>query len=749
MTQRRRVLVEWLCVLLLAGGLGCAAALGGWLWRLDLGLQDWAQQHIQRQANADVLIVAIDDKSLAELGRWPWPRNLHAALIDKLSAAGARAVALDLMFAESEEQDALLAAAMLRNGHVVLPVFQQQHDEQISGEMRPVAVLEHAAAALGHIQVELDPDGIARSVYLYEGWQGALHPQLALALWQLAGGRASTVLPPAGQGWQRAGWLRIPFVGPPGSFAQVSYADVLSGRVPPAQLADKLVLVGATALGLSDTVPVPTAALHRQMPGVEVHANVLTALAQDSGIAQAGTAWQAVLSAVSSLLLLLVLARSSARVGLLATVATCLALLVSSFLLLRLWPLWLGPTPALLACFIAYPLWSWRRLEATQRYLDRELLVLRDSVALPASGGVDPLQQRLEIVRQATQASQEARRLVEDLLAHLPVGVIVLQTQGTLRYANDKALALFEASDYESLIRKLRQLRWPPAIHTAASTPVPPAAPQQAEVLLPSSTAALASLSALQDKQGQPTGLVIGLADLSELRAAQQARDDTLRFVSHDLRAPLASLLSLIDEPAEDAAWLPRLRRHAQSALQLADELFRLSRIEAADPARFMIVDLQAICAEACDELWAHARDGNNALQLNASDEEYLVLGSSELLRRALINLISNAIKYGAPGQPVEISFTRVASCWEIAVRDHGPGIAEAERKLLFRRFGRLPAASARGIAGQGLGLVMVRTVAEKHGGSVRHEAAAGGGSCFILSLPAREAAEHEAAGPA
>jgi signal transduction histidine kinase len=430
-------------------------------------------------------------------------------------------------------------------------------------------------------------------------------------------------------------------------------------------------------------------------------------------------------------------------------VATCLALLVSSFLLLRLWPLWLGPTPALLACFIAYPLWSWRRLEATQRYLDRELLVLRDSVALPASGGVDPLQQRLEIVRQATQASQEARRLVEDLLAHLPVGVIVLQTQGTLRYANDKALALFEASDYESLIRKLRQLRWPPAIHTAASTPVPPAAPQQAEVLLPSSTAALASLSALQDKQGQPTGLVIGLADLSELRAAQQARDDTLRFVSHDLRAPLASLLSLIDEPAEDAAWLPRLRRHAQSALQLADELFRLSRIEAADPARFMIVDLQAICAEACDELWAHARDGNNALQLNASDEEYLVLGSSELLRRALINLISNAIKYGAPGQPVEISFTRVASCWEIAVRDHGPGIAEAERKLLFRRFGRLPAASARGIAGQGLGLVMVRTVAEKHGGSVRHEAAAGGGSCFILSLPAREAAEHEAAGPA
>jgi CHASE2 domain-containing sensor protein len=149
-------------------------------------------------------------------------------------------------------------------------------------------VLAGAAAALGHIQMEFDPDGVARSVYLQEGWGLARHPQLALALQQVvsgAGGADPAATHQAGEPvWQRRDWLRIPFAGPPGSFTHISYADVLSGAVPAEVLRGKLILVGATALGLADSVPVPTSGFSRPMAGVEVHANVLAAIRAGNAI---------------------------------------------------------------------------------------------------------------------------------------------------------------------------------------------------------------------------------------------------------------------------------------------------------------------------------------------------------------------------------------------------------------------------------------------------------------------------------
>ncbi|GAA5165478.1 CHASE2 domain-containing protein [Viridibacterium curvum] len=738
MSPRQRIVTEWWLVCLLACALGISAALGSWLWRADLALHDWQQSRTPRQADPDVVIVAIDEASLTSIGRWPWPRQLHATLIDQLSDAGAAGVALDLMFAEPGEGDIALARAIARNGKVVLPVFQQERDGQISGEQMPVGALVSKAAALGHIQMELDPDGIARSVYLREGWELARHVQFAAALWQLAGGPAIPVgTRVSREQWQRADWLRIPFVGPPGSFTQYSYVDVLTGAVPRERLRGKLVLVGATALGLSDTVPVPTSALHRPMPGVEVHANVLTALRAGTGLRIASPVAQALLAAIACLALMSVLARCNARAGLLWTLGTLALLVLICGVLMRSGMLWMGPMPALLACAVAWPLWSWRRLEATQRYLDEELSALRDESPVPAVRGLDPMQQRLQLVRRAAHTSRALRKLIEDTVAHLPVGVVVLRPDGQLVLANAKARALLAASGDGAVLEALRATRWPPPLETRAGLPQTPAAPMQIAVQSAAGVPMLASFSALDDVVDASSSLVIGLADLSAERAAQQSRDDTLRFVSHDLRAPLASVLSLIDAPPADEPLLPRLRRHTASALELADELFRLARIEAADPARFEPVDLRALCDEACDELWAQARTANCRFDMPPYGEEWLVVGSSELLRRALINLIGNAIKYGEPGQTVEIGLQREEAFIAVRIRDHGPGIPVAERGGLFQRFKRLPGALARGIAGHGLGLVMVRTVAERHGGSVAFEAPGDGGSCFVLRLPA------------
>ena len=112
--------------------------------------------------------------------------------------------------------------------------------------------------------------------------------------------------------------------------------------------------------------------------------------------------------------------------------------------------------------------------------------------------------------------------------------------------------------------------------------------------------------------------------------------------------------------------------------------------------------------------------------------EPCVVVGSAERLQIAVRNLLDNAAKFGPPGAPVEVRLVG----GELTVRDHGPGIAAADLPHVFDRFYR--AASARAVPGSGLGLSIVRQVAESHGGTVRAESAPGGGTLIRLRLPGR-----------
>lgn len=731
MNPRQHILLEWSLVSALVCTLALACALQGWLWRFDLQLHDMALARPTARPDAGIVIVAIDEASLTELGRWPWPRSLHAALLDRLHEAGSRAVALDIIFTEPSADDARLATALRRHGKVVLPVLQTESHEQITGEALPTPQLRDAAGALGHIHMEFDPDGIARSVFLHEGWQAARHPQLALALQQLDQGLPPAAASKPGPGWRRADWLRIPFAGPPGTYPRLAYADVLAGRVPAELLRDKLVLVGATAQGLSDSVPVPSSALSRPMPGVEVHANVLAALRGGKAIKLISPWLNGAFALLASLVLMILLGRSNARNGLLWTLALGTGVLLMSWLGLVYSGFWLAPASTLLACLLAYPLWSWRRLEATQRHVDAELQALHRSDAVSIPGGLDPLQQRLALLRAAATLGREAQALAEGVIAHLPVGVIALHADGRLRLSNFTACTLLGINTATELPAALRALPWPASSHPQQGLPAVPAEASELNLHSPTGQPLLLRLATLGEG-----GLIIGLADLSQVEAAQQAREDTLRFVTHDLRAPLASVISLIDVAPPEVELLPAIRKIADNALGLIDALFRLSRAEAADPESFETVDLLAVIQDACELCWAQARSAGVVITPHTSGlDEARVLGSHELLHRALGNLLSNAIKYGGAGE-VELGLSARGTDWCLSVRDHGPGIPEGDRERLFQRFARMPDAVRRGLPGSGLGLLMVRTVAERHGGHVEASFPTDGGCCFSVRLP-------------
>ncbi len=230
-----------------------------------------------------IVVVAIDDASIREVGRWPWRRNVHAALIEKVAASGARAIGYDVNFPEptcssadrGEERcgdDALLAAAIEQAGNVVLPLeatFVRQAGASAPLAVRPITPIPEltAVSTLGFVNTPADADGVFRRLPLTVGGVAAERNQPFFC----AVIREASLPNTACAG---GGVFLVHFAGPKGTFPTVSAADVLAGRMDATLFRDAIVMIGATAPDLHDVLLTPTAK-REPMPGIEVHANAI------------------------------------------------------------------------------------------------------------------------------------------------------------------------------------------------------------------------------------------------------------------------------------------------------------------------------------------------------------------------------------------------------------------------------------------------------------------------------------------
>jgi adenylate cyclase len=247
------------------------------------------------QPGPDIAIIAIDDKSIAELGRYPWSRDHYARLIDRLAAVKAKAVIFDAFFPERENtaHDQLFAAATRRAGNVVLGVaFDFDKNGRVKSITRSLPEIERGAIGVGHINQLPEDDGVIRRIPLLIEKDGKQIPSLGLVGAMLALGEKEFA---TGDFNITLGKHRIPvdeenrmwlnYVGGPGVYLRYSFADVMNGRIPAEQLKGKLLFVGATALGIYDMRVTP---FHGNTPGVELHATVADNIISERYIRQGG-----------------------------------------------------------------------------------------------------------------------------------------------------------------------------------------------------------------------------------------------------------------------------------------------------------------------------------------------------------------------------------------------------------------------------------------------------------------------------
>lgn len=269
------------------------------------------------------------------------------------------------------------------------------------------------------------------------------------------------------------------------------------------------------------------------------------------------------------------------------------------------------------------------------------------------------------------------------------------------------------------------------------------------------------TLSRLTDEAGEVIGYLSTSEDVTErveaedaLRSALQrmqevdsVKDAFVSSVSHELRTPITSIHGYLELLLDDAfgelgveqrGAIAKVSRNAERLLGLIDDLLTLSRLQE-DGLKLAprVVDLRQVVTEACGVVAPAAETGGLGLGIDLPQEPVPFLGDRDMLERAVVNLVANAVKFTPAGGRVDVGLATAGEVTTLQVSDTGIGIPLAEQELLFTRFFRSSNAQRQAIPGSGLGLSIAHAVVRQHGGTIRVVSAEGEGTTFWVQLPA------------
>jgi signal transduction histidine kinase/CHASE2 domain-containing sensor protein len=584
------------------------------------------------------------------------------------------------------------------------------------------------------------------------------------------------------------GRMAIDYIGPAGSFGPVTYglSDVVSGRVPPEKFRGKFVLIGATAGSLGDRVASPfvhysdaRADQHGVfMPGVEVLANAIHVILDSRYYAEPSDAAAILWSATVALLTLLLLEWAQGgrellkQLGVLLGIAG-LVIVVSylAFLKLLVYP----PTvPCLVAFACAALLSLLRRSLVASARMDANIaeLALSGDLLAPAGPGIPGpyhwaeggpvsltrgwlpkgLEWKSRILSDLNARLLDRAKFVNFALRSVEDGLLIASPTGLITFANRSAGAILGVPARGLVGQNLTQRLSGSVDAETLAILVNERGHFEREISIRGLrtmqyTLRLAAVSADEKGDGTVLGIVASLSDVTRQYELQQTKNDVISLVSHEMRTPLTAIQGMTELLA--AYDVEPLRRRELN-LAINDEVKRLTgmitgylditRLESGATAiRLSPVRAGSILERILILLEPIAAQRHIRLVSNIADDLPPFLADPDLLSRAAENLVSNAIKYSPDATCVAISARVDDEYVAIEVADHGYGIPEADLERVFEKFYRVPRVQDADVPGTGLGLALVREIAELHHGSVSVRSEVNQGSTFTLRIPRNE----------
>ncbi len=718
--------------------------------------------------STQVALVLIDDASLAQYGRWPWPRSRLAQVVRSVNQFHPRAIGIDILLPEPEDEanDAALESAIREAGNVVLPA-------KISGSNEdglwtdPLPRFAKGAAAVGHAQAVLDSDGVCRRVPAIEPSTEGPRPAFAVAIANLVEGGAakpqaaaarSKSGPTAGLERFEPSYLTVNYRQqfapteniPP--FVTLSVRDLSESGNRRKMLEGKIVLIGFGATELSDRLITPVSD-QTPMPGVEVNANAVDTLVQHRQIDSLGTGLQFLLLACLSMVSLWLVMRWPGTRGLLYLSAALLSEYIAGYFIFDTFHRQIEYGPFLAAGVLAAPLAQLeslfvvdraitRRLEELLRLLPASAELAQDKIVIPARGSSpSQLHWKLGSFERLENELTSLYAFDETLLEAMQEALAVYDLDGRMLFHNSSWKRFCEPQNLKttsSLDDFTQAIGLAGEISRLASQS---GAWLEKELSLKDALWRFRALRLPWPSVNEPNATMLLGEDISARRERDQARAEAIGFVTHELRTPLlaiqgfAELLMRYPQQVATSDAPATIFRESRRLVAMINAYLEVLRMDVGSrPLRRQPVAVKDMVNHVRQILQPLAQSAGIEIHTELHPETQTLNCDELLVTGALLNLVSNAVKYSPKGSTVKVQALVNNNDLEFQVLNPGPVIPAEDLERVFEPFYRIVDHTV-GKAGWGLGLAFVKRISEEHGGRVQASSTSWG-TCFSLVLP-------------
>ncbi|MGF1592282.1 MAG: CHASE2 domain-containing protein [Kiloniellaceae bacterium] len=722
----------------LACGIALAVLASGALEPFERPLLDLRMRLVERPADPGPVLIEIDPRSIHEVGRWPWPRSLHALLLDRLTAAGVGEVFLDVDFSlrsEGAEDAALEGALARRQGRTTLAAFRQW-SESAQGyvDVGPLPRLARHGR-LASTNMVPAPDGLVRQARTHYPWREGPLPGFAAVL--------------AGVDDAGSHEFYIDYGIDPTSVTRLSFVDVARGDIDLAPYRGRPVIVGATAVELGDTLAVPK---HRVLPGVVVQLLAAQSLMLDRALVRLPF-WAFLLTVPAFVAALGWLTRRRGTVAVLGVFAGADMLFLGGALALQATtPVLLDVVPFLMASVLA----------VAGVFLVRYQGVARSLVA-------------------ETLARLRTEKLMGAVAQNAFDALVTADAAGRIRFFNKAAGEMFgltlSKAEGHSLARLVVRSDALSDVELVAALRriVAAGRPRRLVCRRGNGEHFFAELAVSELAEADRNMFILVVRDIDrrvsaerrlrarerELRRAKkeadlanQSKTEFLANMSHELRTPLNAIIGFSEVmerqllgPLGNESYLAYAKDIRHSGLRLFDtvsDVLEFSRFEGKESdLQEEEFDLTGLCRKMAKQLHARAVETGHEVEARVPPAEARYLGDARLVRMAVNHLLSNALKFTPQGGRIAFSLDlNDDGSARIVIEDNGIGIPAAEIDACFEAFRQADGGLERSHEGSGLGLTLAKRFIELHQGAIdlqsRCDGGAGGsGTTVILTLPA------------
>jgi signal transduction histidine kinase len=699
---------------------------------------------------SQVVLVVIDDESLRQFGRWPWPRPLLARLVDNLNHGGASVIGLDILLSEPQSTDAdKVLADALRTSQRAVIVDKIGSFPDGPHWIEPLPEFTQAAAAVGHAHALLDVDSVCRRFPPHElsldgaRWAFAVEVARRADVQRTLAFLSSYGIPSADDtsaiSVAKPELVRIPFR--TDGFREISAAAML-GSYDQSLIRGKPVLVGFGPTEIGDRLSTP---LTTEYPtaGVAVHAEILDSILTGRTVRDLSS-WASVLVLLLACLavvvtfrtwrgwiaigLFFVIATLTYVAGLVVLIAAARILPAGSMLLAVL----IGPMLVYAADFVMVERSVAQQLLGMRSWLSRHTKTASSDERAELSWKLDLLQQLQTELGSLYELHKTLLESTQDLVA-------IFDHRGKLLLSNRSFADAYQPDPERGLTLEQLMDRLTPA---GADSPQGP----ESEVYLDKELYSLRLVPLPPTTLSPSGGTIATFTSLRTRTERDRARSEALGFITHELRTPLSSIQGFAElmmrypsSPSSTGA-PETIFRESKRLLALINSYLDVLRLDAgAKPLGTDIMEIDEVVGLVFEILQPLAEPARMRLVFESADRSPFI-GDAQLITGAILNLVSNAIKYGLPGTEIRVRCSRQDADVVIGVQNVGEPIALEEIPRLFDPYYRASNVET-SKTGWGLGLAFVKRIAEKHGGRVSVSSQSGV-SLFQIHLPAKTTVE-------